>query len=261
MGKRMANPPIFYTIAQIVFNPVLTMGDYVPKFHARLRKDFPEFKQEEVHQFQLNIAEKSGKEALSSHSALRWSFTHIKQTSGYLLRPESISFHTTAYETWEEFVAALLHGVSLINELVGLSYIDRVGIRTLDAVVSETEKPLAFFLRQEVLGFQNFLSGEMKYNMSENVTIGPSGQLVSRVVLLSSEQIGVPVDLFPIALRLPTRLQKSVGTHAVIDLDHAQQDRFEFDIEEVRDRIRTGKARITEVFKSVVTEDALRHWS
>jgi uncharacterized protein (TIGR04255 family) len=259
MGKKMENPPIFYTVGQIVFNPVLNMGEYVPKFHARIRKDFPEVRDENVRQFQLNLAEKSN-DGLTSSSAPRWSFTSLKQTGGYILRRDSIAFHTTAYETSEHFIGELLRGISLVNELVGLSYIDRVGFRTLDAVVAEPEKPLGFFLRQEVLGFQNFLSGEMKHNMSENVTALPNAQLVSRVVILSG-QLGVPIDLYPILLQIKPRLQTPLGVHAIIDLDHSQQDRFEYELDEIGERVRLGKAAITEVFRKVVTREALEYWS
>lgn len=255
----MANAPIFYTIGQIVFNSVLNMSDFVPKFHSRIRKEFPEFRDEDLRQFQINIAEKSS-EPLSSSSAPRWMFTNLKQTNGYILRRDSLAFQTTDYETSDDFVAYLLRGISLVNELVGLSYVDRVGVRTLDAVITEKEKPLTFFLRPEVLGFQSFLPGEMKHNISENVTLLSSGQLMSRVVVLHGV-LGIPVDLFPIALNLKAKLQSPLGTHAVIDLDHVQQDRIEYGLDDIRERVRLGKSALTEVFRSVVTKEAIEHWS
>ena len=249
MGQKMANPPIFYTIAQIRFNPVLNMSEYVPKIHLALRKEFPEIRQEELRQFQLNIAATGNGEPVSSFAAPRWVLSNLKKTSGYILLNDSIAFHTAAYETSEEFSAALLRGIELVNELVGLSYVDRVGFRTLDAIIPESGRSLRYYLKNDVLGFYEMLNGELKYNVSENFTVLPSGQLVARLAILSSPSVGVPPDLFPIQLTLKQQLQGPIGLHAVLDLDHSQEDRFEFDLQEIQLRIRQLKSILTGVFR------------
>jgi uncharacterized protein (TIGR04255 family) len=259
VGKRMAKPPIFYTVAQIVFNPVLDMGDYVPKFHARIRKDFPEFRHEELRKIQLNVADPASTEVMSSSAVPRWSFSNLRQTSGYVLRTDSIAFHTTAYETSAEFSAATARGISLVNDVIGLSYVDRVGFRTLDAIVPEGDQPLGSYLRSEVLGFREFLKGESTHNVTENVTTLSSGQLVSRLVTRSGP-VGIPIDLFPISLKFKAQLEGPLGLHAVLDLDHSQQNRFEFDLDEIEQRVRLGKTALTEVFRSTVTPRALASW-
>ena len=43
MGQKMSNAPIFYTLAQIRFSPVLGMAKFVSEIQDRLRVEFPIF--------------------------------------------------------------------------------------------------------------------------------------------------------------------------------------------------------------------------
>jgi uncharacterized protein (TIGR04255 family) len=259
MGKRMLNPPIFYTVGQIRFNPVLNMGDYVPKIHERLRKRFPEVRQEELRRVQMNFAAQEGKDAVNTFAAPRWSFANLKKTSGYALTTDSLVFQTTAYETSDEFYDALIKGIQLVDEAVGLSYIEGVGLRTLDAVVPASGRPLDFYLNGQVLGLYGLLDGQMKHNITENVTTFPTGQQVSRVVIVTGP-LGIPMDLFPIQLTIDQRFQAVNGIHAVLDLDHNRQDRFEFDLSEIGERVRQVKSGVTDVFYRVTTKQAIEAW-
>lgn len=259
MGRKLANAPIFYTLGQIRFNPLLNMGDFVAKIHERLRKEFPEVRQEDLRRVQMNLAAQDGKDVVSTLATPRWSFSNLKKTSGYVLYTDSIVFQTSAYETSAEFSDALLTGIQLVNEIIGLSYVDSVGLRTLDAVIPESGRQLDFYLNRQVLGFHGLLGGELRHNITENVTVFPTGQQVSRVLILRGT-IGIPTDLFPITLVLGQRFQQLNGLHAILDLDHNRQERFEFDLGEIRDRVLQVKKGVTDAFDKVVTPEALTVW-
>jgi uncharacterized protein (TIGR04255 family) len=259
MGKKLANAPVFYTLGQIRFNPVLNMSDFVPKIHERLRKEFPEVRQEDLRRVQMNLAAPEGKDVVSTMATPRWSFANLKRTSGYVLYTDSIVFQTSAYETSAEFSNALLTGIQLVDEIVGLSYVEGVGLRTLDAVIPESGRQLDFYLNRQVLGFHGLLQGELRHNITENVTALPTGQQVSRVVILSGV-LGIPMDLFPITLTLGQKFQELNGLHAILDLDHSRQERFEFDLKEIRDRVLQVKHGVTDVFMKIVSPEALTSW-
>ena len=259
MSEKLTDAPIFYTIGQIRFNPVLSISDYVPKIHERIRKQFPAVRQEDLRRIQLNFAGQENKDPVTTFSAPRWSFTDTKNTSGYMLYTDSLVFHTTAYETSKEFFEALLKGLELVDETVGLSYVDSVGLRTLDAIVPSEGRPLDFYLNRQVLGFHGLIDGDLKHNITESVSMLPTGQRVSRVVILHGT-IGTPVDLFPISLTLAQKFQKLNSLHAILDFDHSNQQRFDFDLDEVESRVLEVKQALTRVFKSVVTQQALETW-
>jgi uncharacterized protein (TIGR04255 family) len=202
---------------------------------------------------------KTVKDAVSTFSVPRWSFTDLKSTSGYVLYADSLVFHTTAYETSREFSNVIDRGIKLVDEIVGLSYIDGVGVRTLDAIIPAEGRSLDFYLKSQALGFHGLLAGDLKHNITENVSIFSTGQQVSRVVILSGT-IGIPVDLFPISLTLGKKFQSLNGLHAILDLDHNMQERFEFDIDEIREQVRQVKQAVTNVLKSIVTQQALEVW-
>lgn len=259
MSSKLKDAPIFYTVGQIRFNPVLNMSEYVAKIHERIRKEFPAVKQEELKRIQLNLGGQENKDAVSTFSTSRWSFADLKNTSGYLLFHDSLAFHTAAYETSNEFFDALIRGLQLIHEIVGLSYVEGVGVRTLDAIIPSAGRALEFYLRPQVLGFHGLVGGDLRHNITENVSALPTGQQVSRVVILQGI-LGTPADLFPIALTLAPKFQALNGLHAILDLDHNNQQRFEFDLEEVRTRVGQVKEAVSTVFKSVVTQEALQAW-
>jgi uncharacterized protein (TIGR04255 family) len=259
MSARMANAPIFYTLGQIRFNPVLNMGEFVPKIHEKIRKQYPAVRQEELRRIQMNLAGQESKDAVSTFSAPRWSFTDLNNTSGYVLYTDSLVYQTTAYETSREFADALLAGIRLVDEVVGLSYVEGVGVRTLDAIMPSADRPLSFYLKPQVLGFHDLVEGDLKHNITENVSALLTGQQVSRVIILQGT-IGIPADLFPISLTFAPQFQSVNGLHAILDLDHNSPGRIEFDIEEIELRVRQVKKAVTQVFKSVVTEQALDAW-
>jgi len=256
---KLADAPIFYTIGQIRFNPVLNISEFVPKIHERIRKRFPAVRQEELRRIQMNFAGQDSKDAVGTFSAPRWSFADLKNSSGYVLYTDSLVFHTTAYETSAEFYESLISGLRLVDEIVGLSYVEGVGVRTLDAIMPSEGQSLNFYLNQQVLGFHGLIEGDLKHNITENVSVLTTGQQVSRVVILHGT-IGIPADLFPISLTLAPKFQSLNGLHAILDLDHNRQERFEFDLDEIRERVRQVKQVVTQVFRSVVTPQALKAW-
>ena len=44
MGKKLTNAPVYYTVAQVQFNPVLDLDGYIPAIQSKMREaHFPGF--------------------------------------------------------------------------------------------------------------------------------------------------------------------------------------------------------------------------
>src|SRR6185312_2713096 len=144
MGTRMRHAPVFYTLVQVTFNPVMQMADYVPKMQERLRHEgFPDFEAVQQRRIALKVkVEGEGSPEISTEKGPQiWSFQDASKTAGYLLQPNALVYHTTAYETFDVFGRRLVDGLGLVHEIVGLSFIERIGLRYLDAVApKEGEK-------------------------------------------------------------------------------------------------------------------------
>jgi uncharacterized protein (TIGR04255 family) len=258
MGVKMKNAPIFYTIAQIQFNPILNMKKFIPEIQDQLRKEYPDFRQENVNNLQIAVS--TNQPQLQARSSHRWLFVDQKKTSGFILYPESLVFHTTAYDTSELFFRELLRGMGVVNKNAHLSYVERVALRTLDAVVPSPGDKLEKYLSPRVLGFYKTFDGELQHNITECIMrIPPGGQLISRVVILRGS-LGLPMELFPMALEIAQRFQRVNGDHALLDIDRSEQGRFEFSDTELHSRLQAVKQGATDAFHKAVLPEALEFW-
>ena len=252
----MNNPPIYYTIGQVRFSPVLAMGEFIGSLQSALRAAFPDFFEDTRKEFEINMPTDGAKNPeFKTLTAPRWHFRNEKQSSGYILMLDSIIFHTTAYQNSGWFISSLMHGLEEVNKRVGLSFIEGVGIRTLDLIRPETEQGLEELVDTRLLGIKSSLQGAVKHSISELVLDGPHGQLTSRLVQLNGK-LGIPVDLSPLTLLLPEKLQGFEGFHAILENDCSQQKRFSYDEAEVRSRLEQVKEGVTTPFYVATTDHA-----
>jgi uncharacterized protein (TIGR04255 family) len=260
MGQKMKKPPIFYTISQIQFSPILGMAKFIPEIQEALRQEFPDFRQEKIANFPFQIA---GENALPPFLAQseRWHFIREDKTSGYWLKPESLVFHTTAYETSEHFLESILKGISVVNDAANLGYIESVSVRTLDAVVPDSNTTLDAYLNPKVQGLSQGFNGKLKQNVMESFWEFPTtGLLISRVTVTKGA-LAFPMDLFPLQLELKPELrQLNEVEHALLDNDRQEKQRFKFNLEEIRKKFLVVKKDATEAFEQEVTPFALERW-
>jgi uncharacterized protein (TIGR04255 family) len=259
MSTKMKKPPIFYTIGQIQFNAVLGMVNFVPAIQESLRGQFPDFRQEKRATFQIRIAEESAAPAQAS-TIDRWHFIDLSKTSGYVLQPQSLIFHTTAYEDSEHFLQRVSEGISAVNKAAGLTYVDSVAIRTLDAVIPDAGLNVRDYLNPAVIGISEGLEGHLKHNVMESLWETPNGLLISRVSIVKGS-LATPMDLFPITLDLPVRLRGLNSEHALLDNDRQERERFVFDEEKIKDKLMAVKRGATEAFQKQISKLALERWN
>jgi uncharacterized protein (TIGR04255 family) len=259
VGAKMNNAPVFYTLAQVGFNPISVMGDYVPKIQERLRRTgFPDFRTETLHR--VEFRQKVGEQPeIETHVVPRWSFMNSKGIEGYILGTDSIVFHTTVYDTFPVFTEQFLMGLALVHEAATLAYTERVGLRYLDAVSPHAGEALDAYLSQTVLGLHRALQGTLAHSFTETVVQNASGTLVSRVVI-RDDTLAVPPDLHPLNLKVGDRFASIKGLHAILDNDQFAADRTDFNLDEVMTKLGSMHDRIEEVFHATVTPFALEQW-
>jgi uncharacterized protein (TIGR04255 family) len=169
-------------------------------------------------------------------------------------------FQNAAYETSDDFINSVLTGVSLVNEALQISYVESVGVRTLDAIIPAGEADLKRYLLPQLIGFFDVAPGALKHSILEGVSeYGQGGQLVSRVVIMRGA-LGMPIDLMPMMLAIDSRFTKIAGVHAVLDNDCAIPERFDWDDARVRKNLQAAKAGATKAFYQAVTKEALNEW-
>lgn len=263
MGKKLSKAPVYYTVVQVQFNPILDIDSFVPVIQSKLReKGFPDFKQEVVQRLVLPLigpdASASSAPALSRQS--RYSFGNMEGQTNFLLDANGFTLQTSAYETFNVFAEQFLAGLSIVNSELKLAFVERIGLRYLDAVLpKEGENCLKAYLVPEVLGLSQHLGGKLTHSFSETLTETDAGQLISRV-LIREGGIGLPEDLAIQPPQLAPRFTQWNGLHAIIDTDAFRMSREVFDLTQVKTHLTALHASVGQSFKATVTEHALKVW-
>ncbi len=251
---------MFYTLAQVQFNPIAQMADYVAQVQERLRlSGFPDFRAEE--QLGLTIRRLDESQPDVQHQKhMRWSFTNAQRTEGYFLFSNALVFHTTRYDTFSDFLKKTITGLSLIHEVVELAYVERIGLRYLDAIAPLASDTLQQYINPSLLGFSTDLEGHLSHSFTETVTDFEGGKLVARAVITEGG-LALSPDLAPLQLELETRFTEINSRNAVLDTDYFVVNRSDsFEIKKIEDQLLKSHDIITNAFKISVTSYAVSRW-
>lgn len=263
MGQKMKSAPVYFTIAQVRFNPILSLETYLPSIQESFRKlGYEDFKKTIVATFNLTTAgaPEGVPEVPATQRISRYIFSNMEGTQGFVLEQNALSYQATDYDRFETFSGSLLEGLDLLNKVVGIGYSERVGVRYLDAVYPRDGEKLGEYLTMEVMGLTGKIEGALLHSFSETMTQTEVGNTVSRVIIQGGT-IGFPPDLTPIGLTIAERFTRLDGLHAIIDTDGYHEGREKFDQQAIKKRLDDLHDEIWKSFKATVTEHALSVWS
>jgi uncharacterized protein (TIGR04255 family) len=264
MGRKMKSAPVYFTIAQVRFNPILALDSYAAQIQEKLRKEgFPDVQKGFLATLNLNLSlaapiDESAPQ-LPLARTVRFMFGNMERTSAFILDPSALSFQTTNYDVFETFSADFLKGLQAVEEAVKLSYMDRIGLRYLDAVYPKSGETLRDYLGESVLGLAEKLPDSVVQAFSETLIKVDSVNVRSRVVIQAGE-LGFPPDLQPMTLNLPDRFRELKGHHAIIDTDGWYDSRETFNLERIRAQLIKIHEGIEKTFRASVTDTALKVW-
>jgi len=263
MGNRLSNAPVYYTVAQVQFNPILNLDGYLPAIQAKMREaHFPDYRQDVVQRLVIPFGntELAQMAAPTISPQSRFLFGDIDGREMFLLEANAISLQTTSYNTFETFSATLMKGLHVLHEVIRLDFVERVGIRYLDAVQPVEAESLKDYLVPEVLGLALRGEGQLTHSVSETVVVTSAGQLVSRV-LIREGHIGLPMDLVGPTPSISPRFTQFEGLHAIVDTDAAFIQREAFDLAKMETHLVALHDEIKKSFEATVTAHALAAWT
>jgi len=266
VSERMSKAPVYYALAQAQFNPVAAMSKYIEQIQDSLRKDgFTLYEPQQITHLQLapgpDLAQ--GEPVVSQKTS--WFISKSDRTSGFILNSSSIAFHTTHYETHQQFIPQLLYGLRSIHDIVSLEHVSRLGLRYLDAVLPEEGETVDQYLESGLHGIH--FDAEPRYSLSESAfntgldAVVPNGTLVARIHRLNSV-LGYPPDMIPNSLVQMERFAlQSAQLHAIIDTDHFVEGIISLDFDALRKQLTELHKFIKSIFYSTVTSFAREKWS
>ena len=271
----MKNPPVFFVIGQVQHNPILNLATYLAEIQARLRKaGYPDFQRMSQMQLDFQLALNSqGTDAMPSPTMQhveRYMCANTAGTDGFILQTNSLSFQTTAYTNFDDFLVQLKLGLGVLSDVVGISFVDRIGIRYLDAI-SPVEGDLRKYLAAELLGHPATMAegkphrtpekARFLYSFSEAVLVAEDiGQVVCRTIIQDA-QLKFPPDLQPFNLKIADRFAQVSGLHAVLDTDSSFSGRRDFDVGQIETHLRDLQGLAKRCFDAATTDYAQREWT
>ncbi|HSH48629.1 MAG TPA: TIGR04255 family protein [Halomonas sp.] len=248
--------PVFYVLAQIKFNRIEQMANYVgPLQDALRRQGYPDFRED--HQAHLQVT--PGPQVEVQHQQVeRWIFADQERREGVILLKDALIFQTARYSRFTDFRNTVLQVLDVLHREVELAYIDRIGLRYLDAVIPSQGYPLEHLLSPGLIGLYREVAGEPKHSVTETVSGVADGTLVVRT-LISPQGVPLPPDLQPMSLQLDARIGESQGQEAaVLDSDYYVTKRETFDSQAVAHQLDASHKVIIEAFGMATTEQARR---
>lgn len=259
MGEPLKNPPVYFTVAQVRFNAVLKLADYLPSIQESLRKaGYPAFTAHTTIALQLMVQD--GQTVPQPVPREQYLLANIEQTHCFVLSSDALTFQSTNYGTYELFSEAFLKGLALVHDVVTLDFTERVGLRYLDHVFPRTDESLSPYLAPEVQGLSSRLGGQPVHSYSEALNVTGDVKLRARVVIQDGG-LAFPPDLLPQGMAVQSRFAQAQGMHALLDTDGFVDGRNLFSLEGVRHHLDAIHNVIGNAFRATVTDHARAVWS
>lgn len=263
MGTPLKNPPVYLTLVQARFNPLLKLADYVPSVQEGLRKaGYPAYSQQSSVVMRLPNAQEMQQQpsALPQPAQhVQYFFSNAAQTHSFVLSADALTFQSSDYGTYQKFSAQFLEGLALVHDVVKLDFTERVGLRYLDHVAPRKGETIDQYVVPEALGLGARLGGQVLHAFSETFCAIDKVRLRSRV-LVQGGALVFPPDLLPHGVKVHERFLRPSDVSAMVDTDGAVEGRELFSMDTVKMHLNAIHAVIGDSFRRTVTPYALKAW-
>lgn len=260
MGQTRGGAPVYFVLAQVRFNPILKLDSYIGAVQESLRRQYPDFQRVTTMTLVVAPSGPGGGAPPQPAPENRYLLNNMDKTAGFGLDAASLTFQTTDYPGFPAFSEAFVKGLAAVNDAIGLSFVERVGVRYLNAVYPEPGEVLGAFLIPEVRGLTEKLQGTLAHAFSETRTRDMAGNALVARALVHDGSVGFPPDLANAQLKLAERFGPLQGRHAILDIDAAAERRLAFDTAQVVSRLDELHDAAKAVFRAMVTDAAWQVW-
>ncbi|MGH1606235.1 TIGR04255 family protein [Yersinia proxima] len=264
-NERMANAPIYYALVQVKFTPIAAMKKYVADIQDALRVEgFPLFETHETTELRFEFKNSNEPPNPSFEPVTQWLMINPEKTAGFVLGNDFINFHTTNYITHEPFISSLMQGLNKVIEYAKPSFINRLGLRYLDAVMPHANETVEQYLVNELhgvdFGLQPIQSIQEAVFSTSVEPLIQSGVMVTRIHKMNS-QLGFPPDMLPNGLiPLPQFTNTEQRWHAIIDMDHYVEGYMPIEPHMIEKQLLSLHGKVKESFHKMVSDFAIDKW-
>lgn len=259
MGAPLKNPPVYLTLVQVRFNPILKLADFLPSIQESFRQaGYPDFDRQQF--ISIQITAKEGQPPIPTPvQQERFQFGDVEKTHIFILDGQSLTLQSTNYGQFETFSTCFLDGLNIVNDAVKLAFTERVGLRYLDRVMPQPGETIEQYLVKQVQGLNSSLGGLPLYSFAEAMNVIGGIKLLSRVAIQEGE-LSFPPDIQPGNIRISERFTSYVGNSAILDNDGFVESREAFSTVAVAKHLNDIHKVIGAAFKATATKYAFIAW-
>ncbi len=215
MGDKLTHAPVYFVLAQLRTNQLPALPKKINDINEQLRKaGYPDLQRHEINAVDISGPAENPK--ITSRTQEQFAALNMENTAGFLLGLDTIIYQTTEYTVSEDFFDAFVVGINIVHEIMGLNYIDRIGLRILDAVSPREDDDLAQYIDESCLGLYGKQEGALQHTFSETVHNAENGRIVSRA-MTQNGKVGLPPDLQPARLKIAERFTAIEGLHTILE--------------------------------------------
>jgi uncharacterized protein (TIGR04255 family) len=250
--------PLEFVIGQARFEPILTIEKSIPEIQNRLRLSGFTNYEERMIEIERQMMGQPG--PIEKTRFKQWVLTDGKKQRSFTVDREGITFQTTTYTKFENFLEVLKLGLDSLGEHAAPQEARRIGLRYIDAISPAEGRPLEWYVNPKLLGPILTDFGTRVGQSTESVVRTGEKRRLKIKYVEAVKGLGLPIDILPIQLQLKSPLRR-VSPFAVLDTDHSDSNISEFSVTNVIARISGLHDTLDQVFRQLVTQDAINYWS
>ena len=263
MSPALKNPPVYFTLAQVKFNPLplLTLEEHIDSIQEKFRvADFPDYQEQQNVTIQVTIGSEGQQKPTQANQKI-FLFGDIDRTHVFVLDKQSLTLQSTNYGTFKAFSEKFLSGLRLVHEVLSLSYAERIGLRYLDRVTpQEGEDDIGPYLENSAYALTSKIDGKSVYTYTEAKNEIGQITLLSRVIVQEGP-LAFPPDVQQGQLLVNAMLAKYSGIYALLDNDGFYQSREAFDLMTIKAHLDEIHGVVSKAFKAMTTDYARETWN
>lgn len=258
MGTPLKNPPVYLTLAQVRFNPLLKLADFLPTIQEAFRQaGYPDYQPQRYVTMQLSM---DGQLPPNPVLQERSQFGSLEKTHAFILESQSLTLQSTDYGSYERFSECFLMGLGVVHDAVKLNFTKRIGLRYLNRVMPKRGEELKQYLKKEAHGLNSGTDGKLLYSYTEALNETGNIKLLSRVAIQDGP-LAFPPDLQPANLIVAKRFAEYSGTSAILDNDSFVEEQEVFSVGTVSAHLNAIHTVIEAAFKNAATPFACKTWN
>lgn len=221
-GKFQSEAPLVYTLFVLGFPQQSALDDKISLIQEKLKPVYPIFDTQVSQSVSIDHRDNSTPK-VTTEDIKEYVFFNDKRTSGIILKRDRLTFHTSEYESFPQFVVVLRSIIEAISEALSIGHYNFIGIRHVDAIVPNSDsETLEDILNPNLMPFE-LLDGKTSKTSFSNQLHGcetEDGVLVLKTYHLFTDDLCIPPELQPASNMLNINNVRRSGPFAVLDFDH-----------------------------------------